>query len=359
MSASWKKYINFILIVVAIVIGIAAAYFAFTTAFKWLLPFIIAYAIAYISDPVVTFMEEKWRVPRRFSSAITILSILLLIGTLITAIVYRIIYEVKKLSERLPDLLNMITEQASNLMDKGINIYLTLPPEVSLFADEVITAVRSNMMRILDPATRATRDFAINFATSLPSILIFIIIMFTSSYFMSSDKEKIMDFLKKQLPPEWIARIVSIKNDLLFALLGYIKAQLILMSITFVEVSIGFLIIGVDYAILLALLISIIDALPILGTGTILIPWAIVSMISGNFPRALSLVILYGIVLLVRQLLEPKVVGGQIGLYPLATLMSMYIGLQIFGIVGMIFGPITILIIKNLQNAGLFRLWKD
>jgi sporulation integral membrane protein YtvI len=223
----------------------------------------------------------------------------------------------------------------------------------------VFQTIRNNLIKVLEPATVATKDFAIDFATSLPSILVFIIVLFISAYFMSSDKQKISNFLVKQLPTEWIARIIDIKRDLLLALLGYIRAQLILMSFTFVEVSIGLLIIGVDYAILLALLISIIDALPILGTGTVLIPWAIVLMVSGNLPRALSLVILYGIVLLVRQLLEPKIVGGQIGLYPLVTLMSMYVGLQIFGIIGMILGPITILIIRNLQRAGVFRLWRE
>ncbi|WHH61426.1 sporulation integral membrane protein YtvI [Petroclostridium sp. X23] len=359
MNSLSKKYLNFVLVVGAIIAGIAIGYFVFTTAFKLLLPFIIAYAIAYISDPVVTFMERQMRIPRKFASAIAILSILLIIGSLITAIIYRLIYEIKKLAERLPELFNMISEQANNLMNKGINIYLTLPPEISLFADEVFQTIRNNLIKVLEPATVATKDFAIDFATSLPSILVFIIVLFISAYFMSSDKQKISNFLVKQLPTEWIARIIDIKRDLLLALLGYIRAQLILMSFTFVEVSIGLLIIGVDYAILLALLISIIDALPILGTGTVLIPWAIVLMVSGNLPRALSLVILYGIVLLVRQLLEPKIVGGQIGLYPLVTLMSMYVGLQIFGIIGMILGPITILIIRNLQRAGVFRLWRE
>jgi sporulation integral membrane protein YtvI len=354
-----RTYINFILIIITTVLGILLGYFILTTAFKWFLPFIIAYAIAHISDPVVTFLEKKIKIPRRIASAITILSVLLMIGSLITFIIYRIIYEIKRLAEQLPTFFNLITEQVSNLFNKGVSIYVNLPPEISLFVDQVFETMKNNLSRLLEPATKATTSFAINFATSLPSILIFIIVLFISAYFISSDKEKISRFVVKQLPAEWISRIVSIKNDLLFALLGYVKAQLILMSITFVEVSIGFLIIGVDYAILLALVISFIDALPILGTGTVLIPWAIFSLATGKYPMALSLVILYGIVLLVRQLLEPKIVGGQIGLYPLVTLMSMYVGLQIFGILGMILGPITILIIRNLQKAGLFTLWKD
>ncbi|MDK2800338.1 MAG: hypothetical protein PWQ70_1957 [Clostridiales bacterium] len=363
MSILPKKHMNFLLTVAALVLGIALGYFVLTTVLKWFLPFILAYVIAHISEPVVVFMEKKLKIPRPIASAIAILSVLLLISAIITFIVYRMIYEIKRLAERLPEFFDMITLQVNELLDKGIKIYLNLPDEISQFVDSVLENISQNIMDLLKPATGAatgaTAKFAYNFATSLPSILIFIIALFIAAYFMSSDKERITKFLLKQLSPEWAARIVNIRNDLLFALLGYIKAQLILMSITFVEVSIGLLVIGVDYAILLALLISFIDALPILGTGTVLIPWGIISLAMGNYPMAFSLIILYGIVLLVRQLLEPKIVGVQIGLYPLVTLMSMYVGFQTFGIVGMILGPITVLIVRNLQRAGLFTLWKE
>ena len=163
---------------------------------------------------------------------------------------------------------------------------------------------------------------------------------------MSSDKEKIMSFITKQMPAKWMPKIINIKNNLSSVLLGYIKAQLILMAITFVEVTIGLFIIGIDYAILFGLIISFIDVLPVLGTGTILIPWALFSLITGNYSLGFSLIILYGVVLLVRQFLEPKIVGGQIGLHPLATLSAMYIGLKVLGIMGMILGPIIVLVIK-------------
>ena len=359
MNIVHKKYVNTVIIVASTIIGIVLGYFILVTSLKWLLPFILAYAIAHISDPVVTFMENKMKVPRRLASAITILSVLLLIGTLIAFIVYRIIYEIKKLAERVPDLFNIASDKINELFDKGVTIYVNLPLEVTQFIDQVIDNLSKNLTDLLKPATQATTKFAYNFATSLPTILIFIIVLFLSAYFMSSDKKKIAGFIKKQLPDSWTMRIIAIKNDLLFALLGYIKAQLILMSITFVEVAIFFLILRVDYAILLALLIGFIDALPILGTGTILIPWALYSLITGNYPFALSLLIVYGFALLVRQLLEPKIVSGQIGLYPLVTLVSMYIGLQLFGIIGMILGPITVIVLRNLQKADLLKIWKE
>lgn len=353
------KYIQYIAIIIASILAVIVGYYIFSYLIKWLLPFLLAYIIAHISNPIVTFMEKKLKIPRRISSAITILATFALLGSILIFIVSRIIFEIKRLKEVLPHLFSAISEQIKLLFDKGISIYVTLPPEISLFVDSVADNISTNLMDLLKPATEATTRFAYNFATSLPSILIFIIVFFVSAYFMSCDKDLINKFIAKQLPANWNKWLIRIKNDLLSALIGYIKAQLILMVITFIEVSIGLLIIGIDYAILLGLLISIIDVFPILGTGTVLIPWALFSFISGNYPLGFSLIILYGIVMLVRQLLEPKIVSGQIGLYPLVTLMSMYIGLQVFGIAGMIMGPIMVLIVRNLQKAGLFKLWND
>jgi len=362
-----KKHINYLLISLIIVVGALFAYFFLPMILKWFLPFILAYMIAYLTNPIVTFMEKKLRIPRRIASAITVLFTLLILGTIITLILYKIIYEVRELAIQLPEFFRTLPEQLNDLFNEGMRIYVNLPPEISQFVDTVIETISDTLkndfptkiVNMLAPFTGSTINFAKNFAAALPSILIFIIVLFVSTYFISSDRDKIHAYIRKSLPSQWIARAVSIKNDLVFALLGYLKAQLILMSITFVELYIGFLIIGVDYAFLLGIIISIIDTLPILGTGTVLIPWAIISLISGNVSLGISLIILYGIALLVRQLLEPKIIGGQIGLYPLVTLMSMYVGLQIFGFIGMILGPVTILIVRNLIRSGILHSWKE
>ncbi len=350
-----KKYINYLLYLIAIILGLIIGYFLLTTVLKWFLPFIIAYAIAYITEPVISFLEVKVKLPRKIASAVTILATISLLGSVITLIVYRIIYEIKELTEQLPKLFNLLSQKGNELFDKGLNIYIELPVGMSQFIDNVINNITQNIMSLIKPVTEATTKFAYNFAKSMPSIIIFIIVLFLSAYFISSDKRKISDFLTKILPNSISDKLITLKNDLSLALLGLLKAQLILMSITFVELSIGFLIIGVEYAILLGLIISLIDALPILGTGTILIPWAIFSLIAGNLSMGLSLIVLYGIAMLVRQLLEPKIVGRQLGIYPLITLMAMYIGLKTFGVIGMFLGPIIVLIIKNIYKSGLIK----
>jgi sporulation integral membrane protein YtvI len=193
----------------------------------------------------------------------------------------------------------------------------------------------------------------LNTAISIPQAIVFVIVTVLSTYFLSSDRDRIFGFLASQFPESWAAKARSIKKDMFSALFGYIRAQLILMSITFLELYAGFALIGIKHPLILALLISVIDALPILGTGGILAPWAAYSFLTGNMKMGFSILALYGVVWIVRQLMEPKVLGQQIGVHPLLTLMAMYTGLQLLGIPGLIVGPITMLLLKNILTGIL------
>lgn len=354
-----KRYVHFLLKISSVIIIVLLVYIFFTTIFKWFLPFIIAYGIAYITNPFVDLLETKLRIPRKIASLATILLALSFLVTIVSIIIYRGIFEIKKLSDMLPNIIESISNLFYDLLDKGINVYDNLPMELAHIVNSLINGFLNSITSILANLTEYTTKFAYNIAKSLPSIFIFIIVLFISTYFISSDKKKISKYVFEKIPKEALSRIIIVKNDLILALLGYVKAQLILMGVTFIEISIGMLIIGVGYPVILALFISIIDALPVFGTGIILIPWALFNLLSGNFALALYLVILYLIILLVRQLLEPRIVGKQIGLYPLVTLMSMYIGFKALGMIGLIIGPITVLIIRSLIKSNTFTLWKE
>ena len=156
------------------------------------------------------------------------------------------------------------------------------------------------------------------------------------------------------MPKKWLEKISHIVNDLFTALGGYIKAECIMMSITCFELFIFFTFYKIEYALILAIVIAIIDALPILGTGTVLIPWALFNLITGNYRMAIYLIILYLFVTVVRQLIEPKIVGTHIGIYPLLTLAAMYTGVQLIGVFGLIVGPIVLIIIKSILS-GIYK----
>ncbi len=354
-----RKYMNFISNIIIIFIIIVGSFIFFNTIFKWLLPFILAYLMASITNPVINLMENKLKMPRKIACLTTILFSLFFIVSFIFIIFSRVIFEIKNLAEMSPKIAENISNVYNEIFIKGIKVYDTLPFELSRLVDTLLNVVLENSTSLISSAAESVTRFAYNVAKSLPSILLFIIVLFISTYFIATDREKISKFLHRQIPSSWFLNIITIKNDLVIALFGYIKAQIILMTITFIEISIGMTIIGVNYPLLIALIISLIDALPILGTGIILIPWALFSLLSGNFTFAVYLIILYSIVLLVRQSLEPKIVGKQIGLYPLVTLMSMYIGLKLFGAIGIILGPITVLVVKSLLRTNIWKSWKE
>jgi sporulation integral membrane protein YtvI len=195
----------------------------------------------------------------------------------------------------------------------------------------------------------------LSMATSVPNALFFIVIMFVSAFFMTKDKQQIDVWLKPLFRGSWREneKVRIIQKDVLGVLWGYLRAQLIMMSLTFLESSIGLWIIGVNYPIPIALGIALIDALPILGPATIYIPWVISKLVMSEYTTALSLFILYLIVTLARQALEPKILSTQIGIYPLITLLAMYIGLKTLGFAGIILGPVSVILLLALFKTGV------
>ncbi|MEI7884161.1 MAG: sporulation integral membrane protein YtvI [Clostridia bacterium] len=336
-----KKYILKMLL---FVLGIGVVLFLLFKLSLFLAPFIIAFAISLLIEPIVRFLNKKLKTPRKIASALAILCVISTVGTLLTLLIVRLSREIADISQYLPKYFTILYDEANAIGAKLTNMFLIMPPEVVKNIQGLLTGLTQG----LGSFVKSLATGIVNTAISLPEAFIFVIVTIVATYFFSSDKEKIYFYIKSHLPDSWMKRASSIKLDLFSALFGYLKAQLIMMSITFVELLIGFAIIGVPYTLLLALLVSLIDALPILGTGSILIPWAIYKFITQDIRMGTSLIVLYLIVLAVRQLIEPKVLSKQIGLHPLVTLITMYTGLQLFGFFGLILAPITVLVLKNI-----------
>ncbi len=346
MNKGLKLFLRLLLVIGGTVLGVLL----FFKSILYIAPFIIAFALSSLMEPLIKFLMKKVKLNRKASALISLLLVMLIIGLVLAFLISRIYQEALSLSEIIPEYSRNIYFNVKEYISRASEIYLRLPEEATKSVEGMVANLTSNVSEI--GGSFAKRLF--NTAISIPQAIIFVIITMLSTFFMAADREKIYDYIKLSIPEVWVNNVITIKDDMFAALFGYIRAQLILMSITFVELSIGFAIIGVKQNILLGLLISIIDALPILGTGGVLIPWAIYNFITGDIRMGISLIILYGVVLVVRQLIEPKVLGQQIGLHPLVTLLSMYLGLRIFGYIGMIIGPITILLLKNIIG-GLFK----
>ena len=334
--------------------------FLFTRIWKYILPFIIAYFFASIIEPIVKFLENKIKIPRKIGTVFSILVVLGSIGSLIGFLISRLIKEIRDVYLSLEINMETLTEFFERTIEKIDGIFIQLPIQVTDLIDKGIQELTNNLQTVLGKIVDWAQA-SIQVALYLPQILIFILVTVLSTYFMSSDKNKIINFLDLQIPTNWLNKTRNLTTNVFSAFFGWLRAQLILTSITFTELLIGLLILGVNNALLIALLIALVDVLPVLGAGTVLIPWAIITLVLGNTKLALSLALLYVIILFVRQLIEPKVLGKQIGVHPLFTLAGMYIGLRIWGVAGMFIGPLSIVALKYLfegfAKADSFKNW--
>ena len=193
----------------------------------------------------------------------------------------------------------------------------------------------------------------IEIITSIPAMAIYVVITIMSLYFMCTDKIYMLDLLEHHMPQKWVRKLGKHIREITFSLGGYLKAEATLILISFIISVIGLYllkVIGMDikYPLLIALAIGFVDALPILGSGTVMVPWAIISALNGDLKLGISIIVLWIIMSVVRQFLEPKIVSGKIGIHPIFTLIAMYTGFKLIGVMGMLVGPIVLIILKSI-----------
>ncbi|NTW71070.1 MAG: sporulation integral membrane protein YtvI [Eubacteriaceae bacterium] len=325
-------------------LSISIGFFIFFSTFAYTAPFIIALILSFAIEPLIRFIVNKTKIPRNIASFMCVIMILVVLILMIIFLAAKLVTEAKDLFEILPSFFNNMVTMFSEFTKNGNSFVIDLPEEVVSFLNDTIQNLISSV------ATLANALIAQIFSTavSIPSAIFFIFITVISTYFLSSDREKFIRFVKNQVPENWYSKIIFIKNDILHSVLQLIRAYMIIMSITFTEIFIGLTIIGVQYAFFIAVIIAVFDIMPVLGTGGIVIPWIVYSFVTDNSELGFSLLILYGIVVLVRQLLEPKIVGHQIGVHPLITLAAIYVGLKTIGAAGIILGPITFLVLRSI-----------
>lgn len=340
--------------VLLIILIFATIYFSITYLLPFFAPFVIAMIVSYINEPVIRLLE-KFKISRKVAAIISLLVTMSALGFGITIGIIKIYDELTVLQKNITTYSNEISTQINDLIYKATNFYNALPVEVT----DTITKNLQSLSATITGLITAIIQYVINTVSSIPKLTVFIIVTILGTYFISSDKKAISSFFYRQLPFAWRKRMTGLKKDTIKALIGYFRAILILMGFTFIEVSIGLFILNVKYAFLIALMVGLAEAIPIVGTGTVMLPWILWHVFTGNMTLAFGLAILYVLGILIRQIMEPKIVGSQIGLHPLVTLLAMYIGLEFFGVIGMFIGPISIIIVKNMQDAGVLKLWND
>ena len=291
----------------------------------FLFPFVLAFIFSMITQPIARFINKKTHLSAKVSTIISIVAFFLVLFGLMSVVSIKFIEEIYNLSKNLRGSSAQFNELWNKSLDQGF-VYIDYLPK------EFITQIQSYTGEFINFAARSATTFVnqtIRFITSIPTLIIYTSITILSTLLMSLDKNDIVKFLEHQFPISWLNKIYNIKRDILSVFGSYLRAQLILVTICFFELLIAlnlFLSLGlnVKYPLIFSIVISLIDALPILGAGAILIPLSIFSFITGDIKLGFALLILYVIVLAVRQLLEPKLISQKIGVHPLVTLVSMY-----------------------------------
>ncbi len=316
------------------------------------LPFVLAILMALIIEPLVVFFQKKARLKRAWAVA---LSLLIFVGGfiyIISWLISRIIKDLVKLFPQMATYSDQVTESFLHAISDFKVFYLQL--NLPLDVQNAMYNSLQGAVETLSSMLRNSIDILTAAVGFLPGIFVFVVIAAIATFLISNDRYVIKEFLYKFLSLNTQSKTSSIFNQLVKILVGFLKAYLILISITAVLTMVALKIIGVDYVLTIGILVGLLDLLPVLGPGLLFVPWIVVEFILGNTGLGLALSVIYLVISLVRQFMEPKIVGENIGLHPLITLMALYFGLKLGGVVGLILGPITVVIIVASYRAGLF-----
>lgn len=324
-------------------------------AISLFLPFLLGFAFSLLVNPLADKLQKRFKLPRGLSAIIVLVLTIGIIGSIAVGIIWKIIDELRNLYGNFSVIYANIESTYDMIQYKWITIRDILPESVKYTCDGLIMSAYDKLNEFINNLNYSPIvTSAGNFAKSLPGIFIGFIVFILSSFFMVSDSKTVSSAVHGLFSEKTVGRYHIIKENIQKYLGGYIKAQLIIMSIAFVIILTGLSILRIEYALLIAVAIAVFDALPFFGSGGILIPWAIISFISADIKSGIGLLIIYLTVLFTRQLIEPKIVSQNIGMHPIITLMSMYIGYRTFSIGGLILGPVTMMIIISLARAGVF-----
>ena len=308
------------------------------------IPFLIAYIISLIIDPIIKWVNKRTGLSRKTSSIIVMVTIF---GIIIALIVWGTINFISEATNLLSGL-NTYLEKTISFINQNI----TKINFRELIPEEVINILENSTTEYLNMITGYFKEFLtkiLNYITSIPNMFINIIITILATYFITSDKFYILDRMEHHLSKRMMGKIIKHMKEITTSLGGYLKAEITLSVITLTGLNISYLIdMDVEYPVLMAILIGFVDALPILGAGTIMVPWALILLLNSKSSLAVSIIGLYLLTIVIKQFLEPKLVSKNIGIHPIFTLISMYTGFKIIGVIGLLLGPIILIILKNI-----------
>lgn len=323
-------------------------------ALGFFMPFVVGWILSAIATPLVNWLEKHLNIVKKLGTAIVVI---LVLGAIVGLLYLGISIIVREATSMAKDFPETYAHLISGLKEIGTNLsgfISRLPKGVVESFNTFIENLDDYVANLISMVSEPTFAAAGNLAKKLPSIIVAVIVSMMSAYFFTVQKEEILNFMKRVSPQSVQKRMSLVAYNFKYAVGGYFKAQFKIMGVVFVILTAGFLILKIHYAVVVAILIAFLDFLPFFGTGTALIPWAVYMLFTRNYKMALVLIIIYGITQLVRQIIQPKLVGDSMGMNPIVTLMLLYVGYQIGSVIGMILAVPVGLVVINMVKAGAF-----
>ena len=353
-----KQSLVYVKILINFIFIILIALFIFLllpSVLKFFWPFVIGWIVALIANPLVRFLEKRVKILRKHSSVIIIVAVIAAIVGVAYLLIAILIREVIELANDLPTIVDNVGNQFTDVTLYIRRFSSSLPVSIQNMINDFIIGVGDYVTEFVDNMDPPSMSSAGNFAKTVAEGFLKVIVSILSAYFFTAGKDELTAKLKKQLPESATSYWHLIYDNFKAAFGGYFKAQFKIMLVLTVIMFIGFEILQVGYSFVFALGIAFLDLLPVFGTGAVLWPWAVMDMVTGNYLRAIGLIVIYLICQVVKQVLQPKMVGDSIGLHPLATLVFMYTGYQFYGVFGMIIGIPIGMVLVNLYRIGMFN----
>ena len=349
---------TFLLRTACIAAWLALLYLGVRYLLVWLLPFLIALGLAALAEPAIDLCRRRMRFRRAFTAAVLTLALLVALAGAVWFLLEQLLGQAVDLLTALPERLGHLPVLIDALEVRFNTFCAACPAAVRAWLEQLLSSLSVQLPALVQTFSARALSFVTSALGKLPQAFLFCATTALAVFFTAGSYPAICAFVRRQLPPHQLSTARGVKENL-FATLGkWLRSELTLIAITFAQLLIGLVLLRHPYALLMAFLIALIDALPVFGTGTVLIPWVILSCITGQVPYGIALAALYAVITLVRTVLEPKIVAAQAGLPPLAALMAMYVGFCALGVAGMLLFPIALLFIKQLHDAGFLRLWK-
>lgn len=322
---------------------------------RLLLPFAVAWLLALLLQPTISWLTRKTGLKRGIISVAVLLILLLGGGALIYYLGGRMILELKNFAEQLGGRVDEIGAWFDRL-EIWVKEKLPLLGELE---PDTLSGLGSGLLKdALTTLSSKLTSAAGSILVKLPHFFFVLIIFLMAAFYLCADFERVSRYLSSLMPMSAVRKLGKMKRLVFSTTLRYLRAYFILLVITFGELLVAFFILRIEYALTLALIIALLDALPAIGVGTVLIPWALISFMLGNWQRGIALIVIYIIVTVVRQIAEPHVVGAQLGLHPLASLVAVYVGYKLAGIWGLLFAPVAAILLRGLLDI-LRQFWQE